>query len=174
MEPVDNRVGAGSYQVTEGVGRCPTSGILPERPRIQCGYRGTCHHGALPCNTTKCPGRRQPFGGGAKPCVRQSRSAYNGRRKAFELPERGPGDCFPEQKAGRVRRECSTGRSSQTQKTRCTTACCWAMETSTTGVKAMKGLTRPCADLVESERTLMRGPSSGWDRACAKTSLFRT
>ena len=50
MEPVDNRVGAGSYQVTEGVGRCPTSGILPERPRIQCGYRGTCQHG---CTTVR-------------------------------------------------------------------------------------------------------------------------
>jgi hypothetical protein len=41
VEPVDNRVGAGSCHVTEGVRRCPTSGILPERPRIQCGYRGT-------------------------------------------------------------------------------------------------------------------------------------
>ena len=41
MEPVDNRVGAGSYQATEGVSRCPASGMLPERPRIQCGYRGT-------------------------------------------------------------------------------------------------------------------------------------
>ena len=153
MEPADNRVGAGSCQVTEGVSRCPTSGMLPERPRIQCGYRGTYRtRWILPCDTTKCPGSCQSFGSGNKPCVWQSRSAYNGRRKAFELPERGPGDCFPEQKAGRARRECSTGHSSQTQKTRCTTACCWAVQTPTTGVKAMKGLTRPCADLVESER----------------------
>ena len=36
--------------------------------------------------------------------------------------------------------------------TRCTTACCWAVETPTTGVKTVKGLTRPCADLVESKR----------------------
>ena len=36
--------------------------------------------------------------------------------------------------------------------TRCTTACCWAVETPTTGVKTVKGLTRPCADPVESKR----------------------
>ena len=41
MEPVDNRVGAGSHQVTQGVSRCPISGILPARSRIQCGYRET-------------------------------------------------------------------------------------------------------------------------------------
>ena len=41
MKPVDNRVGAGSHQVTHGVSCCPTSRILPARSRIQCGYRGT-------------------------------------------------------------------------------------------------------------------------------------
>lgn len=34
MKPAGNRVGAGSCQVTEGVSRWPTSGVLPERPRI--------------------------------------------------------------------------------------------------------------------------------------------
>ncbi len=87
----------------------------------------------------------------------QSRSAYIGRRKVFELPERGPRDCFPEQKAGRARREYSTECSSQTQKTRCTTACCWAMETSTTGVKVMKRLTRACADFAELKRRRCEG-----------------
>ena len=41
MKPVDNRVGAGSRQETDGVSRLPTGGVLPERPRIQYGYRGT-------------------------------------------------------------------------------------------------------------------------------------
>ena len=60
------------------------------------------------------------------------------------FPQRDrPVDDFLESKSGRARRECSTERSSQTQKTRCTTACCWAMETSTTEVKVMKGLTLP-------------------------------
>ncbi len=44
MEPVGNRVGAGSHQATEGVSRCPTNGMLPERSRIQCGYRETYRH----------------------------------------------------------------------------------------------------------------------------------
>jgi len=41
VEPVDNRVGAGSHQGTQGVSRCPISGIRPARSRIQCGYRET-------------------------------------------------------------------------------------------------------------------------------------
>ena len=152
MGPVDNRVGTGRHQATDGMSRLPMGGILPERPRVQCGCRGTCHVRCIPCDTTKCPGSCQSFGSGNKPCVQQSRSAYNERRKAFVLPERGPAEHFSEWKAGRARRKCPTGHSSQPQKARCTTACCWAVETPTTGVKAMKGLTRPCADLVESQR----------------------
>lgn len=47
------------------------------------------------------------------------------------------------------------------------------METSTTGVKVMKRLTRACADLEES-LALIRGPSPSRNRACAKAdSIFR-
>lgn len=66
------------------------------------------------------------------------------------LPERGSRIHFPEWRDDRARRECPTGGSNQTQKTRCTTACCWAVETPTTEAKVMKGLTRPCADLAAS------------------------
>ena len=41
MKSVGNRVGAKSHQVTEGVSRCPISGMLPGRSRIRCGYRET-------------------------------------------------------------------------------------------------------------------------------------
>ena len=57
MKPVDNRVGTGSRQVTDGMSRLPTSGMLPERPRIQCGYRGTYHHAALACDTYEVSGK---------------------------------------------------------------------------------------------------------------------
>ncbi len=175
IKPMEYRVGTGCHRVTEGVSRCPASGILPERPRIQCGYRGTYHtaRGVTRCLTMKWPGSCPSCGSGNKPCVRQSRSACNERRKEFELPERGWVDCFPEQKADRARRAYPTGCASQAQKTRRTTACCWAVETPTTGVKAMKGLTRPCADFVESrKRTSKRGASPRRDRACAKTDFF--
>lgn len=86
------------------------------------------------------------------------------------LPERGPAERFLERKAGRARRACPTGNASLTQKARRTTACCWAVETPTTGVKAMKGLTRPCADLAEPKGAEARAIARQ-DRACAKTDF---
>ena len=150
VTPADNRVEAGSRQVTEGVSCRSTGRILPERPRILYSYRGT-YRMWLVSHTTlvKWPGSDRSCGKDHKRYVSQSRSACSGRRKVFVLPERGSGDCFPEQKAGRARRKSSTEGSSQTQKVRGTTACCWAVETPTTGAKTVKGLTRPCADLAE-------------------------
>ena len=80
--------------------------------------------------------------------------------------------CFPEQSSGRAKLERPTGGSNRTQKARCTTACCWAMETSTTEVKVMKGLTRPCADLA-GPKTL-RGSSPGQTELALKLALFKT
>jgi hypothetical protein len=150
MKPADNRVGAVSRQATKGVRRCPTTQCCPEDHGFDAVIVKRAHRRLPPtCRSVRAVANLRS---GNKPCVQQSRSAYSDRRKAFALPERGLWTCFPEQRNDRARREFPTGRSSLTQKTRCTTACCWAMETSTTGVKAMKGLTRLCADLVESKR----------------------
>jgi hypothetical protein len=64
MKPVDNRVGTGRHQVTDGKSRCPISGVLPERPRIQYGYRGTCYHGLTPCDTPSVREVADSFGRG--------------------------------------------------------------------------------------------------------------
>ena len=45
------------------------------------------------------------------------------------------------------------------------------METSTTGVKVMKGVTRPCADFAESKDVDAKAITSQ-HRACAKTDFY--
>lgn len=144
--------------------------MLLGRLRIRCGYRETC---PLAYEPTLGSVREVAYPQGAasnRVCDRVEVPTANGR-KAFALPERGSWNCFPEQESDRARRECPTGDSSQTQKTRCTTACCWAMETSTTEVKAVKGLTRPCADLPV---TNPRGPSPGQTELALKLAYFNT
>ena len=46
IEPAGNRVGAGSCQVTEGVSRWPTSGVLSEGPRICMAIVERSEHGS--------------------------------------------------------------------------------------------------------------------------------
>ena len=96
MRPADNRVGAGSCQVTEGVSRWPTSGVLPERPRI-CMAIVERSEREQQSRTMKVS-EKLPMssGSGNKSYVQQSRSAYSGRRKVIALPERGSVDYFPE------------------------------------------------------------------------------
>ena len=82
MEPADNRVGAGSRQATEGVSRCPTSGILPERPRIQCGYRGTCQSMMHNHGTTEVSGKL--------PILRERQQAVRvAESKCLQRPPKG-------------------------------------------------------------------------------------
>ena len=96
MKPAGNRVGAGSCQVTEGKSRWPTSGVLPERPRICMAIVERSKHG-LNHVTHQVSGKLPtPSGGGSKSYVQQSRIAYSGRRKVIALPERGSVDYFPE------------------------------------------------------------------------------
>ena len=64
MRPVDNRVGTGRHQVTDGKSRCPISGVLPERPRIQYGYRGTYQDGLTPSDTPSVREVADSFGRG--------------------------------------------------------------------------------------------------------------
>ena len=50
-------MGTGSRQATDGASRSPTSGVRPERPRIQCGYRGTYQVRRMPCDTYEVSGK---------------------------------------------------------------------------------------------------------------------
>lgn len=143
-------MGTRGRQATEGVRRCPTAQCCPEDHRFNAVI-------------VKRAPRRKPTLGSVREVAHPRGAATNRVCSRVEvptaiaarrsrLPARGSWTCFPEQKSDRARRECPTGDSTRTQKAHCTNACCWAMETSTTGVKVMKGLTRPCADPAINKR----------------------
>ncbi len=196
IEPVDNRVGAGSRQVTEGMSSLPMGKVLPERPRIQYGYRGTYHHGAYRA-TLEVSGKL-PILRERPQAERVTESKCLQRKpKGMRAARKGIGGLLPGAESRSSKARVSDGALSPTQKTRCTTACCWAVETSTTGVKAVQGLTRPCADLAEfndDDARAIASPDRAWfntpcadlaefndddaraiaspDRACAKTDFL--
>jgi len=173
MEPADNRVGAGSCQVTEGVGRCPTSGILPERPRIQCGYRGTYHHGALPCDNEvsgKLPILRE-----RQQAVRAAESKCLQRTpKGARVARKGIGGLLPG--TGSRSSEVRVFDGTLDPNPEDSLHYCLLLGGGDINDRGEgdEGFNTPVCRPRGVQKTLMRGPSSGWDRACAKTDLLRT
>jgi len=169
MEPVDNRVGAGSYQATEGVSRCPTSGILPERPRIQCGYRGTCQSMMRNHGTTEVSGKL--------PILRERQQAVRvAESKCLQRPPKGV------RVARKGTRGLLPGAESWPSQVRVFDGTldpnpedslhyCLLLGGGDTNDRGEgdEGFNTPVCRPRGVRKTLKRGPSPGRDRACAKT-----
>ncbi len=168
MEPVDNRVGAGSYQVTEGVSCCPTSRILPERPRIQRGYRGT-YQPTVVNRTNEVTGkllilreRQQAVRVAESKCLQRTPKGVRAARK-------GAGGLLPgaESRSSAVRVFDGTLKPNPEDSLHY----CLLLGGGDTNDRGEgdEGFNTPVCRPRGVQKTLKRGPSSGWDRACAKT-----
>ena len=171
VEPVDNRVGAGSHQVTQGVSRCPISGILPARSRIQCGYRETYQ---LRCLTVHEVSGKLPILRERQQAARAAESKCLQRTpKGVRAARKGTGRTLP-------------GAESQSSAVRVSDGVLESIpedsldyclllgggDTNDRGEDG-EGFNTPVCRPRGVQKTSKRGPSSGQDRACAKTDSFQ-
>ena len=172
MKPVDNRVGTGSHQVTDGVSRLSTSGVLPERPRIQYGYRGTCQVRRMPCDTYEVSGkllifreRQQAVRAAESKCLHRTPQGVRAARKGTRglLPRAGNWSSQARVFDGTLQ------PNPEDSLHYCLLLGDGDINNRGEGDEAFN--TRVCRPR-GVQKTSKRGPSPSRDRACAKTDIF--
>ena len=172
MKPVDNRVGAGRHQVTDGMSRCPTSGMLPERPRIQYGYRGTCHHAALACGPPSVREVADSFGRGQQAvrvtelkCLQRSPQGDRAARK-------GTRGLLPGVESWSSEVRVSDGMLKPNPEDSLHYCLLLGDGDINNRGEGDEGFNTPVCRPRGVHKTVKRGPSPSQDRACAKTDSF--